>query len=116
LNSVLSLGYEHSFQLSDKSTLYLNPSINRGVDAFDALNDDESGLDDVKAQFSLLKFYGYYAKPLELSKKRFNFMSSLNIQISEDELFAAQSFSIGGQGSVRGFKTSFLVTVPRNFE
>jgi hypothetical protein len=25
--SVLSLGYEHSFHLSDKSTLYLNPSI-----------------------------------------------------------------------------------------
>ncbi|CAC9489748.1 hypothetical protein [uncultured Gammaproteobacteria bacterium] len=101
--SVLSLGYEHSFQLSDKSTLYLNPSIHRGIDAFDVLNDDESGL-DTKAQFSLLKFYGYYAKPLELSKKRFNFMSSLNMQISEDALFAAQSFSIGGQGSVRGFK------------
>jgi hemolysin activation/secretion protein len=50
--SVLSLGYEHSFQLSDKSTLYLNPSISRGIDAFDALNDDESGL-DLKAQFSL---------------------------------------------------------------
>jgi hemolysin activation/secretion protein len=31
--SVLSLGYEHSFQLSDKSTLYLNPSISRGIDA-----------------------------------------------------------------------------------
>ncbi|SHN92962.1 hypothetical protein BHECKSOX_1946 [Bathymodiolus heckerae thiotrophic gill symbiont] len=101
--SVLSLGYEHSFQLSDKSTLYLNPSVNRGIDAFDALNDDESGL-DAKAQFSLFKFYGYYAKPLELNKKRFNLMSSLNMQISEDELFAAQSFSIGGQGSVRGFK------------
>ena len=101
--SVLSLGYEHSFQLSDKSTLYLNPSINRGINTFDALNDDESGL-DAKAQFSLFKFYGYYAKPLELNKKQFNFMSSLNIQISEDELFAAQSFSIGGQGSVRGFK------------
>jgi hemolysin activation/secretion protein len=41
--------------------------------------------------------------PLELNKKRFNFMSSLSMQISEDELFAAQSFSIGGQGSVRGF-------------
>jgi hemolysin activation/secretion protein len=26
-------------------TLYLNPSISRGIDAFDALNDDESGLD-----------------------------------------------------------------------
>jgi hemolysin activation/secretion protein len=26
------------------------------------------------------------------------------MQISEDELFAAQSFSIGGQSSVRGFK------------
>jgi hemolysin activation/secretion protein len=26
------------------------------------------------------------------------------MQISEDELFATQSFSIGGQGSVRGFK------------
>ncbi len=101
--SVLSLGYEHSFQLSDKSTLYLNPSIHRGIDAFDVLNDDESGL-DTKAQFSLLKFYGYYAKPLELSKKRFNFMNSFNMQISEDALFAAQSFSIGGQGSVRGFK------------
>ena len=101
--SVLSLGYEHSFQLSDKSTLYLNPSISRGIDAFDALNDDESGL-DLKAQFSLFKFYGYYATPLELNKKRFNFMSSLSMQISEDELFATQSFSIGGQGSVRGFK------------
>lgn len=101
--SVLSLGYEHSFQLSDKSTLYLNPSISRGIDAFDALNDDESGL-DLKAQFSLFKFYGYYATPLELNKKRFNFMSSLSMQISEDELFAAQSFGIGGQGSVRGFK------------
>jgi hemolysin activation/secretion protein len=85
--SVLSLGYEHSFQLSDKSTLYLNPSISRGIDAFDALNDDESGL-DLKAQFSLFKFYGYYATPLELNKKRFNFMSSLSMQISEDELFA----------------------------
>jgi hypothetical protein len=41
----LSLGCEHSFQLSDKSMLYLNPSISRGIDAFDALNDDESGLD-----------------------------------------------------------------------
>jgi hypothetical protein len=41
----LSLGNEHSFQLSDKSMLYLNPSISRGIDAFDALNDDESGLD-----------------------------------------------------------------------
>lgn len=101
--SVLSLGYEHSFQLSDQSTLYLNPSINRGIDAFDALNDDESGL-DAKAQFGLFKFYGYYAKPLEFSKKQFNLMSSWHIQISEDELFATQSFSIGGQSSVRGFK------------
>jgi hemolysin activation/secretion protein len=31
-------------------------------------------------------------------------MSSLSMQISEDELFAAQSFSVGGQSSVRGFK------------
>jgi hemolysin activation/secretion protein len=52
----------------------------------------------------VITFYGYYATPLELNKKRFNFMSSLSMQISEDELFATQSFSIGGQSSVRGFK------------
>jgi hemolysin activation/secretion protein len=68
-----------------------------------ALDDDESGL-NAKAQFNLFKLYGYYAKPLVLLKKQFNLMSSLNMQISEDELFAAQSFSIGGKNSVRGFK------------
>lgn len=101
--SVLSLGYEHSFQLSDKSTLYLNPSINKGINDFDALDDDESGL-DAKAQFSLFKFYGYYLKPLIFKDKQFSLMSTLNMQISEDQLFSAQSFSIGGEHSVRGFK------------
>jgi hemolysin activation/secretion protein len=101
--SILSLDYERSFQLSNKSTLYLNPSVSKGIDAFDALDDNESGLDS-KAQFGVFKFYGYYAKPLTLNNKQFNLMSSWNMQISEDELFAAQSFSIGGQSSVRGFK------------
>lgn len=101
--SILSLAYEHLFQLSDQSTLYLNPSINKGINDFDALDDDSSGL-NAKAQFSLFKFYGYYLKPLIFKEKQFSLMSTLNMQISEDQLFSAQSFSIGGENSVRGFK------------
>lgn len=101
--SILSLAYEYLFQFSDQSALYLNPSINKGINEFDALNDSTSGL-DAKAQFSLVKFYGYYLKPLILKEKQFSLMSTLNMQISEDQLFSAQSFSIGGENSVRGFK------------
>ena len=101
--SVVSLAYEHLLQFSDNGTLYLNPSINKGIDNFGALDDSISNL-DAKAQFSLFQFYGYYAKPLVYEEKEFSLMSILNMQISEDQLFSTQSFSIGGQSSVRGFK------------
>lgn len=81
-----------------KSTLYLKPGIVQGIDLFDSASDKNS-LYTQRAQYTAAKFYGYYNHGFTY----FNFMTSVDAQYSDDELFSTESFYIGGSSSVRGF-------------
>lgn len=98
----LDIGYQHTFFL-ENSVLFLNPSIRRGLDMFGSLSDDTSGL-DTRAQFTSFKFFGYWQKPFQIGNKQFAWNTTVNTQSSQYELFGSELFSVGGEGSVRGFK------------
>ena len=104
--SVLSLDYQHTASF-DNQVLFINPTLRRGINEFDALDDQESDLDQ-KAQFDLFKLYGYYNTPLVIKDKQFGFRTTFSMQISEDELFGSEVFTLGGESSIRGFKEDSL--------
>jgi hemolysin activation/secretion protein len=97
-----SMSYEKTVKLG-KATLFLNPKFIKGLKAFDALDDNKSGLEG-KIQFSLGKLYGYLTTPLN----KWIWKLTWDSQYTEDILLPAQKFNIGGQTTVRGFKNDSL--------
>ena len=101
-----------------KGMLFVNPSCSQGLKILGALDDDnEFGqLDDStgesftqKAQFTLCKLYGYATArfPLLGSELPVNWTAIWDSQFSANPLFGTEQFSVGGLGSVRGFKDSW---------
>lgn len=105
--AVISLSYEHTVNFKNKQVLFLNPTLRQGIKGFDALDDADFDLEQ-KAQFSLFKFYGYLSTPFTIKDKNLTWQIEWDAQISEDSLFGAEVFSIGGESSVRGFKKDSL--------
>ena len=78
---------------------YIKPSYHRGIHLFGSLDDSDTAYTQ-KAQYEAYKLYAYYMRRL--------WLGTLNItvdgQYSADELYSSESFYIGGEYSVRGFK------------
>ncbi|MDR2870659.1 MAG: hypothetical protein LBV04_09435, partial [Deferribacteraceae bacterium] len=79
--------------------LYFKPSIVKGVDMFGGLDDDQVPYPQT-AQYRAWKAYLYYSH----SFSKANLALTADGQYSEFELYGSEGFSIGGEGTVRGFK------------
>nr|VFJ52012.1 MAG: Hemolysin activation/secretion protein [Candidatus Kentron sp. DK] len=101
-----------------KGMLFVNPSCSQGLKIFGALDDHDefSQLDDnkdesfnQKAQFTLCGLYGYNSASFKLfdSKLPLQWTAIWDSQFSMDPLFGTEQFSVGGLGSVRGFKDTW---------
>ena len=101
-----------------KGMLFVNPSCSQGLKLFGALDDDDTfgQLDDSKgesftqkAQFTLCKLYGYATArfPFLGSELPANWTAIWDSQFSANPLFGTEQFSVGGLGSVRGFKDAW---------
>ena len=98
--------------------LFVNPSCSQGLKILGALDDGDTfgQLDDLdsesfsqKAQFTLCKLYGYATTrfPLLGSELPVNWTAIWDSQFSANPLFGTEQFSVGGLGSVRGFKDTW---------
>lgn len=79
--------------------LYIKPGITQGLRIFDAADDHNSPYSQ-KAQYTAFKFYAY-------SGWNFGWVSlssSLDAQYSNDELYSTESFYLGGNSTIRGFR------------
>nr|VFK63688.1 MAG: Hemolysin activation/secretion protein [Candidatus Kentron sp. TC] len=101
-----------------KGMLFVNPSCSQGLKLFGALDDDDTfgQLDDSKgesftqkAQFTLCKLYGYATARFSFpgSQLPMNWTAIWDSQFSANPLFGTEQFSVGGLGSVRGFKDAW---------
>nr|VFK19277.1 MAG: Hemolysin activation/secretion protein [Candidatus Kentron sp. LPFa] len=98
--------------------LFVNPSCSQGLKIFGALDDGDTfgQLDDLdsesfsqKAQFTLCKLYGYATTrfPLLGPELPVHWTAIWDSQFSANPLFGTEQFSVGGLGSVRGFKDTW---------
>lgn len=97
----LSIAYIElpSTYYTPKGVLYIKPGYWQGIKLFGSLDDDDTPYSQ-KAQYSAWKLYSYYNHGFS----KFNLMLTVDGQYSGDELYGSEGFSIGGEGSVRGFK------------
>jgi hemolysin activation/secretion protein len=77
-------------------------SVRQGLDWFDAFKDRPT--DTKKAQFTAYTLDITADTPLTLFDTQFNLSNTFSAQYSNDKLYSAELFSIGGLYTVRGFK------------
>ncbi|MBT8420951.1 MAG: ShlB/FhaC/HecB family hemolysin secretion/activation protein, partial [Gammaproteobacteria bacterium] len=89
--------------------LFVNPSCSQGLRGFGALDDRNSEFSP-KAQFTLCGIYGYATAriPLFGAKLPLSWTATWDSQFSANPLFGTEQFSVGGLGSVRGFKDTWV--------
>jgi hemolysin activation/secretion protein len=78
----------------------------RGINDFGARNDNEYEIldDSPLAQFDKYTLDVSCYKPLQVFKQNFTYKFNFTGQFSPDVLFGSEKISVGGLGSVRGFK------------
>jgi hemolysin activation/secretion protein len=79
--------------------IYIKPGIVQGVRLFGAA-DDASSPYPQRAQYTAYKFYAYTGWNFGY----FSLSHALDSQYSRDELFSTESFYLGGESSIRGFR------------
>jgi hemolysin activation/secretion protein len=82
-----------------KGMLYIKPGVMQGLNIMGSADDANSPYTQ-KAQYTALKLYAYTG----WSFQYFSISSALDGQWSNDELFSTESFYLGGQSSIRGFR------------
>jgi hemolysin activation/secretion protein len=82
-----------------KGMLYVKPGITQGLNIMGSADDANSPYTQ-KAQYTAFKLYAYTG----WSFQYFSLSSALDGQYSHDELFSTESFYLGGQSSIRGFR------------
>jgi hemolysin activation/secretion protein len=82
-----------------KGMLYIKPGAAQGIRAFGAADDRDSPYAQ-RAQYIAARLYAYTGWQFQY----FNVSSALDGQWSNDELFSTESFYLGGQSSIRGFR------------
>lgn len=80
----------------------------QGIGALDAQRAGHPRGDQPVARYNKYSLTASYLQPFELAGESFSFDSLVNGQRSEDVLYSPQRISIGGLGSVRGFKEQSL--------
>jgi len=88
------------------SSLILSGSLVHGVPWFGALSDpDDPPTDAPRAEYTLLRLYGYFSKNFLLSRSNTaNFLSAVTAQYSNLPLYGEKQIVVGGEYSVRGYK------------
>lgn len=98
-------GFLTSTHYLKAGSLYTKLSYNKGLDSFDAAHN--TGIkNSPKAQFDAYSFYAQFSTMFNMPviKLKSSYSLSLNSQYSTDILYGSEQISIGGQGSVRGYK------------
>lgn len=108
-NSQRSLSIIHgsilaTYFINSNNTLFLKPSLLRGIKQFDAKRDYSFA--NPKLDFTIFKFYSSYQKKFSAFNlnRPLIFITEIDSQIANKRLFGSEQFSIGGYTSVRGFR------------
>lgn len=105
--SEAALAFNHGRRIGS-AFVNLDLGWQRGVDLFGGRVDRHPDSDAPHAQYDKYTLTGSFLQPFALAGQSFSFDSMLYFQKSEDVLYSARRVSIGGLGSVRGFKEGSL--------
>ena len=85
--------------------LIVSPAVEVGLSEVDNLpTGTNTPVENPQAEYVLYKVRMDWSQPLTLAGLPVQWKSAFNYQYSGDSLYGSQQISIGGQGSVRGFK------------
>lgn len=105
--SELGIGINHGRRIG--SALFnIDIGWQRGLTLFGAQSDGTNTPGTPRAQFERTTLTLSYLQPFSLFRQSLSFSSLLHVQWSDDVLYSPQRLSLGGQGSVRGFKEHSL--------
>ncbi|THF63547.1 ShlB/FhaC/HecB family hemolysin secretion/activation protein [Pseudothauera rhizosphaerae] len=105
--SEAGLGLNHGRRIGS-AFINLDLGWQRGIGAFGGLTDHHPASGDPRAQYDKYTFTASFLQPFALAGQSFTFDSLVFAQKSEDVLHGPRRISIGGPGSVRGFKDQSL--------
>ncbi|WP_371365413.1 ShlB/FhaC/HecB family hemolysin secretion/activation protein [Pseudomonas sp. QL9] len=105
--SEAQLGINHGRRVGS-AFVNLDAGWQRGVGAFGAQDDDDPQPGDPRARYDKYSLTLSYLQPFRLGDEAFSFESLATGQHSEDVLYSPQRISLGGLGSIRGFKEQSL--------
>ncbi|MNZ73547.1 Hemolysin transporter protein ShlB precursor [compost metagenome] len=105
--SEAQLGFNHGRRLGN-AFVNLDAGWQRGIGAFDAQGEGAPRPGEPHARYDKYTLTASYLQPLQLWGENFSFDSLATAQRSEDVLYSPQRISLGGLGSVRGFKDQSL--------
>ncbi len=86
----------------------LTTTLRHGVDWFGAFDDDTAPAGSPIAQYTALLVDATWVRPWEVGEQVILLNSRFSGQVSAQNLFGSEQFSIGGFSSVRGARTSLL--------
>lgn len=101
------LGFNHGRRIGG-AFINLDLGWQQGITAFGGRSDHQPEPGSPRAQYNKYSFTASLLRPFELAGQAFSVDSLLYIQKSEDVLYGPRRISVGGSGSVRGFKDQAL--------
>ncbi|MEW5698720.1 ShlB/FhaC/HecB family hemolysin secretion/activation protein [Pseudomonas synxantha] len=105
--SEAQFGVNHGRRIGN-AFVNLDLGLQNGIGAFDAQGDHDPGPDEPTARYRKYTATLSYLQPFSLWGESFSVSSLATGQRSEDVLFSSQRMSLGGLGSVRGYKDQSL--------
>ena len=86
------------------ASLFLKPSYSKSLNILDSqTNGGQLPSDEAHAQFNIFRFYGNFSQKSEIGQTPISYNLTFDSQISRQELYGIDQFSVGGVYSVRGF-------------
>ncbi|MHC2148966.1 ShlB/FhaC/HecB family hemolysin secretion/activation protein [Pseudomonas sp. 210_17 TE3656] len=105
--SEAQLGINHGRRIGN-AFVNLDLGMQNGIGAFDAQGDHDPARGEPTARYRKYTATLSYLQPFSLWGESFSVSSLATGQRSEDVLFSSQRMSLGGLGSVRGYKDQLL--------
>lgn len=105
--SEMQLGFNHGRRIGN-AFVNLDLGMQHGIGAFGAQGDHDLRASEPTARYRKYTATLSYLQPFELWGESLSFSSLATGQHSEDVLFSSQRMSLGGLGSVRGYKDQSL--------
>lgn len=105
--SEAQLGLNHGRRIGS-AFVNMDAGWQRGIGALDAQGEGDPQPGEPHARYDKYSLTVSYLQPFQLGGEHFSFDSLATSQRSEDVLYSSQRISLGGLGSIRGFKDQTL--------